>query len=224
MNQSSGIAAAQPTERIPAAERREQILAAASVVFGERGYSGATTDQVAKAAGISQPYVVRMFGTKENLFLEVLARALERLVAGFRQIIAEPREHGDDEAELLATRLGAAYVDLIEDRGILLSLMQAFISGHNPVVGAKARAGFLEIYRMLRDEAGFPPDTIREFLADGMLFNTLLAIRLPDVFDEDPDAAELMRCTFRGKLDVVLGATAAEAGEHYLTSAKKDFQ
>jgi len=93
--------------------------------------------------------------------------------------------------------------------------MQAFISGGlNPVVGAKARAGFLEIYRMLRDEAGFPPDTIRGFLADGMLFNTLLAIRLPDIFDEDPDAAELMRCTFRGKLDVVLSATAADAAEH----------
>ena len=214
MNETSGTGAAQPTERIPAAERREQILAAASVVFGERGYSGATTDQVARVAGISQPYVVRMFGTKENLFLEVLARALERLVAGFRQIIAEPREPGDDEMELLAARLGGAYVDLIEDRGILLSLMQAFISGHNPVVGAKARAGFLEIYRMLRDEAGFPPDSIREFLADGMLFNTLLAIRLPDIFTEDPDAAELMRCTFRGKRDVVLDATAADAAEH----------
>jgi TetR/AcrR family transcriptional regulator len=205
---------APPTERIPAAERREQILAAASRVFGERGYSGATTDQVARAAGISQPYVVRMFGSKENLFLEVLARALDRLVSGFRQIIAEPREAGPDEADLLAVRLGAAYVDLIEDRGILLSLMQAFISGHNPVIGARARAGFLEIYRMLRDEAGFTPDAIRTFLAEGMLFNTLLAIRLPDIFDEDPAAEELMRCAFRGKLDVVLEATAAEAAEH----------
>jgi len=211
VNETSGADQAQPAERIPAAERRQQILAAASVVFGERGYSGATTDQVARAAGISQPYVVRMFGTKENLFLEVLARALERLIGGFRQIIAEPREHGDDEVELLSARLGAAYVDLIEDRGILLSLMQAFISGHNLVVGAKARVGFLEIYRMLRDEAGFPPERIRVFLAEGMLFNTLLAIRLPDIFDEDADAAELMRCAFRGKLDVVLGATAAEA-------------
>ncbi|MET0955309.1 MAG: TetR/AcrR family transcriptional regulator [Cryobacterium sp.] len=213
MNSTSAPEPAPPTERIPAAERREQILAAASRVFGERGYSGATTDQVAKAAGISQPYVVRMFGTTENLFLEVLARALDRLVTSFRQIIAEPREPGPAATELLASRLGAAYVDLIEDRGILLSLMQAFISGHNPVVGAKARAGFLEIYRMLRDEAGFPPDTIREFLADGMLFNTLLAIRLPDIFHEDPAAEELMRCTFRGKLDVVLDATAAETAD-----------
>ena len=214
MNETSGSAPAQPTERIPAAERREQILAAASVVFGERGYAGSTTDQVAKAAGISQPYVVRMFGTKENLFLEVLARALGRLIASFRQVIAEPREHGDNEVGLLTERLGSAYVDLIEDRGILLSLMQAFISGHNPVVGAKARAGFLEIYRMLRDEAGFPPDAIRVFLAEGMLFNTLLAIRLPDIFDDDPAAAELMRYAFRDKLDVVLDATAAESAGH----------
>ncbi|MCU1444703.1 TetR/AcrR family transcriptional regulator [Cryobacterium sp.] len=214
VNETSGTELTPPIERIPAAERREQILAAASVVFGERGYSGATTDQVARAAGISQPYVVRMFGTKENLFLEVLARALDRLITGFRQIIAEPRERGDDEIELLSARLGAAYVDLIEDRGILLSLMQAFISGHNPVIGAKARAGFLEIYRMMRDEAGFPPEEIRGFLAEGMLFNTLLAIRLPDVYDDDEAAAELMRCAFRGKLDVVLSATAAAPAEH----------
>jgi TetR/AcrR family transcriptional regulator len=194
------------TERIPAAERREQILAAASRIFGERGYSGATTDQVAQAAGISQPYVVRMFGTKENLFLEVIERALGTLVTSFRAVIAEPRPGGTEGAEILSQRLGLAYVDLIEDRGILLSLMQAFITGHDPVVGAHARSGFLSIYRILRDEAGFDPEQTRDFLAHGMLFNTLLAIRLPDIFEEDEDANELMRVTFRTKLDVVLGA------------------
>ena len=43
-----------PGQRLPAAERREQMLNAASIVFGERGYTGATTDAVAKAAGVSQ--------------------------------------------------------------------------------------------------------------------------------------------------------------------------
>ncbi|MBN8883980.1 MAG: helix-turn-helix transcriptional regulator, partial [Salana multivorans] len=43
-------------------ERRELVLSAAAEVFGERGYVGATTDAVARAAGVSQPYVVRMFG------------------------------------------------------------------------------------------------------------------------------------------------------------------
>lgn len=208
VSEESGTAAKETTtERIPAALRREQILAAASRVFGERGYSGATTDQVAQAAGISQPYVVRMFGTKENLFLEVVARALDKLITTFRGVLAEPQPAA--AADSLVARLGAAYVDLIDDRGILLSLMQAFITGHDPVIGAKAREGFLQIYRMLRDEAGFPPETIRDFLANGMLFNTLLAIRLPDIFEDDEAAEELMRCAFRGKLDVVLDATAA---------------
>ena len=35
-------------KRLPAAERREQMLSAASIVFGERGYAGTTTDAIAK--------------------------------------------------------------------------------------------------------------------------------------------------------------------------------
>jgi TetR/AcrR family transcriptional regulator len=199
-----------PAERIPAIERRESILAAASRVFGERGYVGATTDQIAQAAGISQPYVVRMFGGKEALFLEVLQRALEKLVVAFRAGIAESRAN-DESADLMHQRLGTAYVDLIEDRGILLSLMQGFIMGHDPVIGKAARDGFLSIYRLLRDEADFDPDDVREFLSEGMLFNTLIALRLPDEYETDPAATELIDCTFRTKLDMVLDVAGTHA-------------
>lgn len=196
-------------ERIPAAERREQILAAASRVFGERGYSGATTDQVAQAAGISQPYVVRMFGTKENLFLEVLKRALDKLDTSFRAVIAEPVPEGLEREEFLAPRLGAAYVDLIEDKGILMSLMQAFIMGHDPVIGAKARSGFLSIYRLLREEAGFEAAQTADFLAHGMLMNTLVALRLPDLYKADDAACELLSAALGTKLDLVLHVSTA---------------
>ena len=40
------------SDRIPATERREQILEAAAGVFGEQGYAGATTDRIARQAGI----------------------------------------------------------------------------------------------------------------------------------------------------------------------------
>src|ERR1700754_4481418 len=76
--------AAETGTRMRSQDRRELILEAATAVFGERGYGGATTDAVARAAGVSQPYVVRMFGTKEALFLEVLHRALDKLLAAFR--------------------------------------------------------------------------------------------------------------------------------------------
>lgn len=195
-------------ERIPAAERREQILAAASRVFGERGYAGATTDQVAQAAGISQPYVVRLFGSKENLFVEVLGRALDKLVGAFRGAIGASVAAGDD-VTATGARMGTAYADLITDRGILLSLMQGFIMGHDPVIGARARAGFLTIYRILRDEAGLGPDDVVSFLSHGMLFNTLIAMRMTDAYGSDAYVTELVTCTFRGKLDIVLDTVAA---------------
>ena len=197
-------------ERISSVERRESILAAASRVFGERGYVGATTDQIAQAAGISQPYVVRMFGSKEALFLEVLKRALDKLVVAFRSAIADSAAAGESE-DLLDARIGIAYVDLIEDRGILLSLMQGFIMGHDAVIGKAARDGFLVIYRILRDEAHFEPNQIRAFLAEGMLFNTLFALRLPDEYESDEAAKELMECTFRTKLDMVLDVAGSRA-------------
>ncbi len=196
------------SERISAGERRESILAAASRVFGERGYIGATTDQIAQAAGISQPYVVRMFGSKEALFLEVLQRALDKLVVAFRDAIAAGERAGEPGAAL-DSRIGSAYVDLIEDRGILLSLMQGFNMGHDPVIGAAARKGFLMIYRILRDEAHFDPERIRGFLAAGMLMNTLLALRLPDEYSSDEAVQELIECAFGPKLEMVLDVAAS---------------
>ena len=215
-----GPEAKKTSERIPAAERRELILDAATAVFADRGYAGATTDQVAKAAGISQPYVVRMFGTKEKLFLEALDRALEKLFSMFRSVIAayDAGELADqvaaldmapdaNRAEQLMPLIGAGYADLIEDRGILMMLMQAFVTGHEPAIGACAREGFLEVYRLIRDEAGFSPEAARDFLAQGMLMNTLLSIRLPEVYDESDIAVELLDCTLKTKLPLILQAS-----------------
>src|SRR6187431_2816693 len=112
---SSVTIAEAPATRMKAEERRELIAAAAAAVFGERGYVGATTDAVAKAAGISQPYVVRMFGTKAALFQAVLERSLDRLIAGFREEIAEHEPSADD----LPMCIGRRYVSLLADRGLL---------------------------------------------------------------------------------------------------------
>jgi AcrR family transcriptional regulator len=210
-------------ERIPAAQRRELILEAATGVFAERGYAGSTTDQVAKAADISQPYVVRMFGTKETLFLEALDRAQGKLLQAFRGVIAaydagelgEQLRHldpaqGSGRPEQLRQLMAIAYADLVEDRGILMILMQAFVAGHEPAIGARARAGFLDTYRLIRDEAGLSPESARDFLAQGMLMNTLIGIRLPEIYDQDETAEELLECTLRSKLPIVLKASRAQ--------------
>jgi AcrR family transcriptional regulator len=67
-------------ERKSKEQRRDEILDVATAVFAENGLHGASTEQIAKLAGISQPYVFRLFGTKKQLYLAVVAR-------GFRQTL-----------------------------------------------------------------------------------------------------------------------------------------
>jgi AcrR family transcriptional regulator len=186
-------------------DRRVLILDAATAVFGERGYAGTTTDQVAAAAGVSQPYVVRMFGTKEKLFLEVLQRDLDRLFEAFRAELAI------ESTRPLHERLGFAYVDLLQDRGLLLSLMHGFVLGSDPVIGKLTRCGFLDMYRFLKSEAGFSPSEAEEFLAKGMLLNTLVGLRVTDDYDTDEDARELLTAAAHAKVDMLLDATRGPA-------------
>jgi AcrR family transcriptional regulator len=185
---SVSITETAPATRMKSEQRRELILAAAAGVFGERGYVGATTDAVARAAGVSQPYVVRMFGTKAALFQAVLERSLDKLLTEFRLEIAEHAPTDED----LQMCIGRRYIELLADRGLLLSLMQAFMLGADPEIGPTARAGFLRVYRLLRDEAGFTPEQATEFLSGGMMINTLVGLRMGADFDTDPEVREML--------------------------------
>jgi AcrR family transcriptional regulator len=187
-----------PASRMKADDRRELILAAATGVFGDYGYVGTTTDQVARAAGVSQPYVVRLFGTKEKLFVAVLERALAKLFAAFRGALVAPSD------EPVARRMGLAYLGLLAEHGLLLSLSHSFLLGSDPVIGSTARRGFLEVYAFLREEVGFSPDECQQFLAAGMLSNTMIGLRMTDQYDIDPQAREVLLACFPEKLDVVL--------------------
>lgn len=193
---------------MPAAERRAMILDAARDLFGRQGYHGTTTDQIAKAAGISQPYVVRMFGAKETLFLEVLDATLATLVDAWRETL-DGLPSGADAHER-ARAIGEQFVDLAATRGLHTMLLQAFVSGAEPAIGRAAREGFLGIYRFLRDEAGIPDEQVQGFLGSGMIFSVMLAIDMPARFDDDEDAAALLRATFGEKcMQVVALARAA---------------
>lgn len=185
--------------RMSSDERRASIIEAAMHVFGDFGYVGTTTDQVAKAAGVSQPYVVRMFGTKQQLYVEVLTAALDELMAAFRAALpGDPDEVGH--------RMGMAYATIAaERRGLVLSLMHAFVLGSDPVIGECARQGFLDVYRLMRDEAGLGDARAVEFLSGGMLINTLVGLRMADHFDDEDGARELLECAIPSKVDVLRG-------------------
>ncbi|MDQ7878432.1 TetR/AcrR family transcriptional regulator [Microbacterium sp. QXD-8] len=191
---------AETGKRLSSDERRRQILVAALAVFGTRGYEGATTDEVARAAGVSQPYVVRLFGSKENLFLATIEDALTRLLAAFRAALAAE----EDDGLTAAKRIGQAYVDLIEVRGLHQTLAHAYLLGSNPVIGAAARRGFAAVWRFFREEMGIDADEARAFMAEGMLISTMIGLRIVDDYGSDPQITELFRSCFPSELPHVL--------------------
>lgn len=191
---------ADPVKRLSSDERRRQILVAALAVFGARGYEGATTDEVARAAGVSQPYVVRLFGTKENLFLATIEDALARMLVAFRAALAAD----GGEPETAGKRIGEAYVELLEVRGLHQTLANAYLMGSHPVIGPAARRGFASVWRFFRDEQGLDADQARAFMAEGMLISTMIGLRIVDDYGSDPQITELFRSCFPTELPHIL--------------------
>lgn len=178
-----------PVPRMRSADRREQILVAATAVFGAKTYVGTTTDEVARAAGVSQPYVVRLFGTKEKLFVEVIERAYARLLAEFRAALP-----GSVEGRI--ERMGTAYTALLAERGMLPLIAGSTALGGEPVIGRVARRGFSEIWRFAREEAGLSEERARQFLATGMLINAVVGLRLTGDYGDELSATEILDACF----------------------------
>ncbi|MDQ0642574.1 TetR/AcrR family transcriptional regulator [Microbacterium murale] len=185
--------------RLSSGERREQIVLAAVAVFGARGYVGTTTDEVARAAGVSQPYVVRLFGSKENLFLAAMEESLDRMMSSFRAALV-----ADDSGLSTEKRIGRAYVDLLNVRGMHQMLAHSYLLGSHPVIGPAARRGFTTVWRFFREEAGFDAESARNFMAEGMLISTMIGLRIVDDYGTDPEIDELFAACFPTELSSVL--------------------
>jgi AcrR family transcriptional regulator len=67
------------TTRLPAAERRQALVEAALRVFSEGSYAGATTAQIAREAGVSEPILYRHFASKRDLYFACLDEAWGRI-------------------------------------------------------------------------------------------------------------------------------------------------
>ena len=178
-----------------AEDRRELVLDAATRAFARGGYAGTSTDAVAKEAGVSQPYVVRIFGTKLDLFLEVFERAV-RTGSGRRSpaVLADGPFDPDDEDDW--ARLGLAYTELLADRDLLLVMMHGFAAGDDDAIGGRAADC---MGRDLRDRPlapAAPTSGPSDFIAQGMLLNVMLAMRAPEHLGDEEGLAPLTLCAF----------------------------
>src|SRR4051794_37334618 len=151
--------------RMSGTDRRELVLAAATRAFARSGYAGTSTDAVAREAGVSQPYVVRMFGTKLELFLEVFERSAGRIKAAFEEVLdAGPFDPGSEDDKV---RMGLAYTELLRDHDFLQVQMHGFSSGGVPEIAAAARRCMGEVFAVIR-RTGWDDEQVRDFIAYGM--------------------------------------------------------
>ena len=172
---------AQTTERKTAEERREAVLEAALTEFGDHGFEGASTDTIARGAGISQPYLFRLFGTKKELFIASVERCFGETYSLFDQ--ASRGLAGEEALEAM----GKAYKAMIrEDPRRLRGQMQSYAACDDPEIAAVVRRGFGRLVDLVESK-GADPERAMSFFAAGMLINVMASMGV--LGGEEPWAA-----------------------------------
>jgi AcrR family transcriptional regulator len=161
----------QVAQRKSADVRREEILEAAMVAFAQGGLHGTSTEDIARRAGISQPYLFRLFRTKKELFLETVRRGFRDVLAMFQEAAA-----ADPEGDVMLS-MGHAYGDHRRDRVRLMFQMQAYAACEDPDVRKVVREEYAAIYKFVESVAP-STDAANEFFRAGMLINVAAAMDL----------------------------------------------
>jgi AcrR family transcriptional regulator len=166
------------SERKSAEERREEIVEAAFAEFAQGGLHGTSTEAIAKRAGVSQPYLFRLFGTKKELFLAALHRCFRVTLETFMR--AAEGKQGEEAMRAM----GRAYIDLLGDRQKLQMQMHGYVACEDPEICDVVRRNFGELVAFVERTTGADDETIRDFFSRGMLLNVMTAMELP-TYDAD---------------------------------------
>lgn len=180
-----------PTRTLSTAEeRREAVLEAGMKVMAARGIHGTPTLEVAKAAGISQAYLFRLFPTKADLATAFVERCNDRIHATFVAAAAHAKATGEDPLHAM----GESYAELLQDRTLLLMQLHGHAAApDDPAIRAAMQNGFRRLHALIKAETGADDAAISHFFATGMLMNTLAAI---GAFELDEPWAQSL-CAFK---------------------------
>jgi hypothetical protein len=133
------------------------------------------------------------------LFIAAHTAVIDRIEALFRAAV-----ENRDSTKTPMDALRRAYVELIPDRNLLRMLQHSFTMANDPQLGPAVRDCMVRIYRLVRELTGTTPEESRDFVARGLLINTLVTLELHEIADDDPYAAELVKSA--------IGPAALDAG------------
>ncbi len=187
--------------------RRAHVLRAATTAFARTGYAGTSTEAVASQAGVSQPYVVRIFGSKLDLFLAVFESVTRTVRDRFAEVVdAAPF---DPSSEDDWRRLSESYLNLLGDRDALLVMMHGFLASDVPEIGAQARRTMGDVYEVVL-RTGCTEERARDFVAYGMLLNVLVAIGATEP-GQGAALKSLLQCAFGEGIHLVRDGRATSS-------------
>ena len=153
--------------------------------FAARGLHGASTERIAKEAGIAHSYVFKLFGTKKDLFLAATEQVYDRILGLFR-------EGAESSPEDPIWGMGAAFRKLLDRREELLVAIHGFAAAEDPEIGAAVRARYVELYRYAEELSGANAERMRAFWAHGMMLIVAAAIDLPSLTRREEWVSELL--------------------------------
>jgi AcrR family transcriptional regulator len=163
--------------RRTADERREHVIDAAIATFAAEGYHGASTTDIARRAGISQPYIYALFRNKQELFLAAYHTVAERIRA---RLVAAAEGQDDSDARMRA--MGEAYLGMIGNSAEVLCQLQAYAAAGDPALRDPVRDEFLRLFESVREAAGVSREEAAFFFAGGIFLAIASALGVPPEF------------------------------------------
>lgn len=165
-----------------AEDRRAMVVAAAVSEFSEHGFEGTATEAIANRAGVSQPYLFQLFGSKRDLFIATVREAFARTWHTFESA-GETARQTDPSTQGILHAMGEAYCDLLRDRALLRCQLHAYAACADDEIRAVVRAEFSALHGRIAALSGAPADVLDAWFARGMLMNTIAAIA-PDLTED----------------------------------------
>ncbi|MED4583529.1 TetR/AcrR family transcriptional regulator [Brevibacillus choshinensis] len=160
-------------------DKKDQIIDQAVKIFGELGFYKTTTAQVAKAAGVTQPYIFHFFKNKEELFIAVLDRAVMRMKEGFSRV--------EGSADSIIHNMGKTFQSIMAThRDEVLLVMQA-----HTIAETQIREHTKEVYRKIHrtiaerfQTAGVSNAEVEaaRFIATGQFIVVIEVLDVPEMY------------------------------------------
>ena len=175
---------AQPARRrVPAAERRQELIEAAVHAFAHGGLHGTSVAEIARAVGVAQPYVFTLFANKRELFLAAAELTFAEVARTFEQAAADYRAgRAAEDCEDMLEAMGSAYRQMLAThRDYLMLQHQSYAACDDELVRNTVRRRYAELVALAGSLSGADDERLDDFFRHGMALNVAAALGVDEL-------------------------------------------